>query len=468
MTFSRNPFCTFFLLALLFISLTVFLKKWHFGLKENKPFGDARPDGLTPERERLLQQLKERQQELELLDFTFDNIKSLEGFKDPHLSTSDSVNYINAKTVIGCEELSGIKAVDFLGSGYTKTVLKAELPQGLFVALKSVNHQGTDMRLCMDDFKDSQGCHELVSFKLRKEIVLLQRLQHPNIVELKGQCQDSALVGGITTVLEQGMPLQMIQLLQSPWEERFRVCLGLVRLLQYLTHSPLGSVALLDFQPRQFVMASGELKLTDLDDASIQEPACQKDSDCLLQFPLRNFTLRCSPSRICEGLNEMRNLYNAYRYFFTYLLPHQAPPLLKPLIHQIMNSTGDLKQSINETLVAFEEVLHAYKSGLHLESLPPSITRDYAVLKGMRSVANMEYRCRLSYNQQGCVLSVHSAREAALICSSHPQCTSFSLSSERTWTGRLLAAFRSGFSHLVPDVNSAVYMRRVKASGAVL
>lgn len=186
MTFSRNPFCTFFLLALLFFSLTVFLKKWHFGLQENKPFGDAsRPDGLTPERERLLQQLNERQQELELLDITFDNIKSLEVFKDPHLSTSDSVNYINAKTVIGCEELSGIKAVDFLGSGYTKTVLKAELPQGLFVALKSVNLQGTDMRLCMEDFKDSQGCHELVSFKLRKEIVLLQRLQHPNIVEVR-------------------------------------------------------------------------------------------------------------------------------------------------------------------------------------------------------------------------------------------------------------------------------------------
>ncbi|KTF88439.1 hypothetical protein cypCar_00005500, partial [Cyprinus carpio] len=476
MIFSRNPFCAFFFFALLFLSLTVILKKWHFGLQENKPFGDAaRPDGLTPASDRLLQQLKERQQELELLHITFDNIQ---GFMDPGLSTNDSENYINgklsldnpltAKTDIGCEELSGIKAVDFLGSGYTKTVLKAALSQGLFVALKSVNHQGTDMRLCMEDFQDSQGCLELVSFKLRKEIVLLRRLQHPNIVELRGQCQDSTLVGGITAVLEQGMPLQMIQLLQSPWEERFRVCLGLVRLLQYLSRSPLGSVALLDFQPRQFVMVSGELKLTDLDDASIQEPACQEDSDCQLQFPLCNFTLRCSPSRICEGLNEMRNLYNAYRYFFTYLLPHQAPPLLKPLIHQIMNSTGDLKQSINETLVAFEEVLHMYKSGLHLENLPPSITRDYAVLKGMRSVANMEYRCWPSYTQQGCVLSVHSAREAALICSSHPQCTSFSLSSEKTWTGRLLASFRSGFSHLVPDVNSAVYMRRVKASGAVL
>lgn len=43
------------------------------------------------------------------------------------------------------------------------------------------------------------------------------------LFQLKGQCQDSTVVGGITAVLEQGVPLQMIQLLQSPWEERFRV-----------------------------------------------------------------------------------------------------------------------------------------------------------------------------------------------------------------------------------------------------
>lgn len=92
-----------------------------------------------------------------------------------------------------------------------------------------------------------------------------------------------------------------------------QVCLGLVRLLHFLSHSPLGSVALLDFQPRQFVMVSGELKLTDLDDASVTEPTCQTDQDCVLQFPLRNFSQPCSAQGVCEGLNEMRNLYNAYR-----------------------------------------------------------------------------------------------------------------------------------------------------------
>lgn len=92
-----------------------------------------------------------------------------------------------------------------------------------------------------------------------------------------------------------------------------QVCLGLVRLLHFLSESPLGSVALLDFQPRQFVMVEGELKLTDLDDATTREPLCRTDADCLLQFPLRNFSARCSERGLCEGMNEMRNLYNAHR-----------------------------------------------------------------------------------------------------------------------------------------------------------
>lgn len=92
-----------------------------------------------------------------------------------------------------------------------------------------------------------------------------------------------------------------------------QVCLDLVRLLHYLSLSPLGSVGLLDFQPRQFVMVSGELKLTDLDDAVVAESKCQMNSDCLLEFPLQNFTFPCLASGVCQGLSEMRNLYNAYR-----------------------------------------------------------------------------------------------------------------------------------------------------------
>lgn len=366
-----------------------------------------------------------------------------------------------------CDSLVDMQAVEILGSGYTKLVVKVNLAGGQPVALKLVNEQGIDMGKCVEDFKDLRGCRELVSYKLKKEIVLLQRLQHPNVIKLKGHCAGNARgrggeEGRVTVILEQGNPLQMIQLLQSPWEDRFRVCLDLVRLLHFLSQSPLGSVALLDFQPRQFVTVAGELKLTDLDDASAKETSCRMDVDCTLQFPHRNFTLPCSSRGVCEGLNEKRNIYNAYRYFFTYLLPHQAPPGFTHLVDHIMNSTGELKADINQTLEAFEHILLLYKSGLHLDNLPPSIIRDFTVMRGMGTSGNAEYRCWPSYSQEGCVLSVHSAREGALICNSHSQCNSFTLTGRKTWTGRLLASFRSSFSHLVPDGTSEVYVKKSK------
>lgn len=371
---------------------------------------------------------------------------------------------------MGCDSLVGMQAVDVLGSGYTKLVVKVNLAGGQAVALKLVNEQGIDMGKCVEDFKDPQGCRELVSYKLQKEIVLLQRLQHPNVIKLKGHCAGDTVNhegkgtegGRVTVILEQGSPLQMIQLLQSPWEDRFRVCLDLVQLLHFLSQSPLGSVALLDFQPRQFVTVSGKLKLTDLDDASAEETTCQTDADCTLQFPNRNFTLPCSAQGVCEGLNEKRNIYNAYRYFFTYLLPHQAPPGLTHLVDHIMNSTGELKADTNQTLEAFEHILLLYKSGLHLDNLSPSIIRDYTLMQAMGTSGNVEYRCWPSYSQQGCVLSVHSATEAAHICNSHSQCNSFTLTGQKTWTGRFLASFRSSFSHLVPDETSEVYVKKTK------
>ncbi|MEQ2287174.1 hypothetical protein AMECASPLE_009724 [Ameca splendens] len=368
---------------------------------------------------------------------------------------------------MGCESLMDVRAVEVLGSGYTKLVVKANLAGGQPVALKLVNEQGIDMSKCVEDFKDPQGCRELVSYKLQKEMLLLQRLRHPNVIKLKGHCSGVQGGGGVekgrvTVILEQGTPLQMIQLLQTPWEDRFRVCLDLVRLLHFLSQSPLGSVGLLDFQPRQFVTVSGQLKLTDLDDISAEETACRTDADCTLQFLHRNFTLPCSSRGVCEDLNEKRNIYNAYRFFFTYLLPHQAPPGLTHLVDHIMNTTGELKANINQTLEAFEHILLLYKSGLHLDNLHPSILRDYTVMRDMSTSGNVEYRCWPSYSQQGCLLSVHSAREAAYICNSHSQCNSFTLTGQKTWTGRFLASFRSSFGHLVPNGASEVYVKRSK------
>ncbi|XP_048394127.1 extracellular tyrosine-protein kinase PKDCC-like [Stegostoma tigrinum] len=364
-----------------------------------------------------------------------------------------------SRGTVGCSDFRNMTGIEFLGSGYTKTVLKGTLQDGTAVAVKTVNSQGDEVKRCIQRYGQRRDCFRLAACKIIKELTLLQKLQHPNIIQLYGQCYYGSLEDGpVITVMEQGIPVEMIQLLQTPWEERFRICLSLVKLLHYLAHSPLGSVLLLDFQPRQFVLVDGELKVTDLDDVSTEELSCKTDRDCVLEFPTRNFSLRCAAEGKCHKINEKRNLYNAFRFFFTYLLPYSAPTTLRPLLWKIMNATGELQYGINETLEAFEEVLYLYKSGLHHTNHSQSWLGDYKIFEGFRIQDNLDYKCWPSYNYQGCLLSVHNREEAAAICQSQQQCQSFTFTQQKTWLGRYLVSFRSS-TELVLDINSTVYMK---------
>ena len=143
-----------------------------------------------------------------------------------------------------------------LGSGFTKVVVRAALAGGGAVALKSVHGAGREVRQCEQRYGEPAGCRRLAAYKLLKEVTLLRRLRHPGIVQVRrgrgcrrrggtgrdgtgrdgaadgrsslqlhGQCYDSGgePEAGVTAVLELGAPLEMIQLLQTPWEERFKV-----------------------------------------------------------------------------------------------------------------------------------------------------------------------------------------------------------------------------------------------------
>ncbi|KAE8586669.1 hypothetical protein XENTR_v10021728 [Xenopus tropicalis] len=363
---------------------------------------------------------------------------------------------------LGCKDLTYISGLQYVGSGFTKLVLRGTLLNGKEIALKSVHNGGNDVTRCVRRYGDLTGCGTLATYKLHKEVTLLRTLRHPGIITLHGHCYENSIAPDfrVTAMLELGSPLEMIQLLQTPWEKRFKICLELVNLLHYLANSPMGSIALLDFQPRQFVLVDENLKVTDIDDATMEELECKTDKDCALEFPSRTFAVKCSKAGRCTGINEKRNLFNAYRFFFTYLLPHAAPPALQPLLLDIMNATGDLRYGINETLEAFQNVLNLYKSGMnHRRRL--LYLKDYMLIEGYRlNETNDGYRCWPSYNHRGCVLSVHNSEEAAEFCSKNTNCHHFIIGHQRTWTGRLLATFTSSTHKLIPDVNSRVYMKK--------
>ncbi|XP_027006164.1 extracellular tyrosine-protein kinase PKDCC isoform X1 [Tachysurus fulvidraco] len=363
---------------------------------------------------------------------------------------------------LGCGDLERANSVQFVGSGYTKAVYRAELNSSFSVALKSVDLSGHDMESCVKRYSSTEDCYRLASFKIIKEMTLMERLQHPNILKLYGYCyQDSNdIKDTVTAITELGSPLEMIQLLQTPWEERFRICLSLARLLHYLAHSPLGSLTLLDFRPRQFVLVDGELKVTDLDDASVEDMPCSASSptDCSLQFPARNFTLSCS-SGYCQGINEKRNLYNAYRFFFTYLLPHSAPSALRPFLATIVNSTGELLWDTDETLAHLEKVLEMYRNGHYLLNVTQRHkTTEYKQLEDM-TIPGENYRCWPSYQHDRCMLSVYSVDEAIGVCESHAQCRAFIITNQSTWTGHQLVLFKTGFSTMAPDKGKLMYIR---------
>ncbi|NWH27355.1 PKDCC kinase, partial [Grus americana] len=278
--------------------------------------------------------------------------------------------------------------------------------------------------------------------------------------QLYGYCyQDSNdIPDTLTTITELGSPLEMIQLLQTSWEDRFRICLSLVRLLHYLAHSPLGSVTLLDFRPRQFVIVDGELKVTDLDDASIEESSCTSNSDCFMEFPARNFTLPCSVEGRCQSMNEKRNLYNAYRFFFTYLLPHSAPTSLRPLLDKIVNATGNGSKRGNAKFFLF------------LLSPSPSVNSEFTqkCVKSANTkyrrvpeafIPDENYRCWPSYHHKGCLLSVFDVNEAIEICDSYSQCKAFVLTNQTTWTGRQLVFFKMASNHIMPDPDKITYVK---------
>lgn len=208
------------------------------------------------------------------------------------------------------------------------------------------------------------------------------------------------------------------------------------------------------------MLVNGELKVTDLDDARVEETPCTSSADCTLEFPARNFSLPCSAQGWCEGMNEKRNLYNAYRFFFTYLLPHSAPPSLRPLLDSIVNATGELAWGVDETLAQLETALHLFRSGQYLQNSTSS-RAEYQRIPDS-AITQEDYRCWPSYHHGGCLLSVFNLAEAIDVCESHAQCRAFVVTNQTTWTGRKLVFFKTGWNQVVPDAGKTTY---VKAPG---
>lgn len=113
----------------------------------------------------------------------------------------------------------------------------------------------------------------------------------------------------------------------------------------------------------------------------------------------------------------------------------QYPTTPTPIPSSFCSPTSP-SESPRAFISSFERALQTVSVASCAQVSSPLPHSDYTVTQGAGTSGNVDYRCWPSHSQQGCVLSVHSAREAAHICNSHSQCNSFTLTGQRTWTGQ--------------------------------
>lgn len=107
---------------------------------------------------------------------------------------------------LGCAALRNVSGAQYVGSGYTKAVYRVRLPGGAAVALKAVDFSGHDLGSCVREFGARRGCYRLAAHKLLKEMVLLERLRHPNVLQVRERGS--------------GMRGDGLSLWKSPWSYR--------------------------------------------------------------------------------------------------------------------------------------------------------------------------------------------------------------------------------------------------------
>ncbi|XP_041467602.1 extracellular tyrosine-protein kinase PKDCC-like [Lytechinus variegatus] len=232
------------------------------------------------------------------------------------------------------------------------------------------------------------------------------------------------------------------------WEDRLRVCLGISRLMVYLSESPLGSLAIHDYKLSQFITVDGEIKLADLDDVDNNHSPCSTSSECSIDMGT-NITLYTSCSNeVCSNFSQKSNMAHSYLKFFVFLQLEQ-PPGMSELIGQFINNTKKILWSPRQCLQHMQTILSYYKQGKYIDQGYTSNINDshFRVYHDHTADQGEEYWCPGTRQLAAtCVLSVHDENEAITICLRDRQCVAFVLTPERTWTGRYIAHFKKAIS----------------------
>ncbi|XP_013404599.1 extracellular tyrosine-protein kinase PKDCC [Lingula anatina] len=359
-------------------------------------------------------------------------------------------SFLSTHRGLSCDDVRNFTDKEYVASGWTKAVYKVK-HKGQEMALKTVDVTGRDVTTCLKNSGRTLAfCYAKAARKILKEIVLLQGLNHKNVVKVLGYCVPNKPYDGspeteVSMVVELGTNIDIIRLLQMSWEDRLRVSYGVGQLLHYIANSPYGSLSLNDFRRQQFVLVGGEVKLSDVDDVGFEEVTCKKNSDCDVPFSSANYTIRthCINQR-CFGLNEKKNIFNAGRHFTTFILPHGVPKPLQAHVNDVIKGFSNATVNSAELSTMLDTLVHQFSSGFHLNRLDKSdYEAGYECTDGFDYPGRYDYRCRYSVAGGNCHISVFDQKEAEMLCDKDKDCKGFVMSDQKSWTGRTIVHIKN-------------------------
>jgi len=369
-----------------------------------------------------------------------------------------------------CRLLERMSTSDVLGMGYTKVVRRGVV-DGKSFALKYTTSRNQDVIKCKSERPVERHfeCFNLAKFKLLKEALLFSQLKHKNIIKVYGVCPWTANdVEGtesvLTVITELGTPLDIIRMLQIPWDQRLKISIDLVDLLIYLDDTSIGSLLIKDFRIEQLVLKDGTLKLTDLDDLDGRKKTCRTEYDCLIGGPTVNTTVPCKYQR-CQGYSKTLNLYNFYKVFLDYSLYFDNPVWISEDLKAIAKRVAAFRISVQDLQTELNRVVWYIKSGMYEDKFIHAArnnTKMYsyepfpdATIMGN----NFDYYCLGSRSLTSCEMVVSNIEVAKVTCSMSSECKAIVVKQGSNWLGQRIVVFKNNGRSLTPVTKHKTFVK---------
>ncbi|XP_076435221.1 uncharacterized protein LOC143275042 [Babylonia areolata] len=410
----------------------------------------------------------------------------------------DRMLELNLSSPMSCGDIGHHQLQGSLGYSRRKFVERLDVPRNSYswadpynnnhgyqqqqqqVAMMAVKSQSEDPMTrgsCLKEVHDIDFCSAVGNYLLMREVFLLRFLRHPNLIGLLGYCLRGDAVSreldkkGVVLVLEMGVPFIPSLLSALSWSRRVQLAHGVVSLMAYLHHSPLGSVGLPQVKPKDFVLVNEKvLKLTDLDDAELQERACSGDGDCFLENV--DIGVTCKGGR-CWGLNQKTNMRMLGGPLLLPLLQN-SPAECRKEVEEMLSRVRHLDISTKELLAFMDLLLKKYSAfeaqpssdntqrrenaesnsrypdGHGIPAAKPKIVAGgsgqqlFRRLDASNFPGLYDYVCPHTRVHWGCVLVVESVQAAMDWCATDPTCRSFvAFSSHPEDSGKVAVVFKN-------------------------